>query len=194
MHSVMLFKVKTEIQKQWDAGFLDVVYYPQCVDNVVVVPKKDGKIRVCVDYRDLNKASSKNDFPLPYIDILVDNVTKGAIYSFIHEFSGYNHIKMTEEDKEKTTFVTPWGTFCYKVMPFGLKIINAMYQRAMVTLFHDMMHQEMEVYVDDILVKSNKEEDHVQVLRKIFERLQKYQLRLNRAKCSFKVRVGNWVL
>ena len=97
---------------------------------------------------------------------------------------------MAEEDKEKTIFVTPWGTFCYKVMPFGLKNAGATYQRAMVTLFHDMMHREVEVYVDDILAKSKKEEDHVQVLRRLFERLQKYQLKLNPAKCSFGVKTG----
>ena len=68
-------------------------------------------------------------------------------------FSGYNQIRMAEEDKEKTTFVTPWGTFYYKVMPFGLKNAGATYQRAMVALFHDMMHREVEVYVDDILAK-----------------------------------------
>jgi len=105
----MLLKVKAEIQKQWDAGFLDVVQYPQWVANVVIVPKKDGKIRVCVDYRDLNKASPKDDFPLPHIDILVDNAARNATYSFMDGFSGYNHIRMVEEDKEKTTFVTPWG-------------------------------------------------------------------------------------
>ena len=97
---------------------------------------------------------------------------------------------MAEEDKEKTIFVTPWGTFCYKVMPFGLKNAGATYQRAMVTLFHDMIHREVEVYVDDILAKSKKEEDHVQVLRRLFERLQKYQLKLNLAKCSFGVKTG----
>jgi hypothetical protein len=97
---------------------------------------------------------------------------------------------MAEEDKEKTIFVTPWGTFCYKVMPFGLKNAGATYQRAMITLFHDMMHREVEVYVDDILAKSKKEEDHVQVLRRLFERLQKYQLKLNPAKCSFGVKTG----
>jgi hypothetical protein len=121
---------------------------------VVVVPKKDGKIRVCVDYRDLNKASPKDDFPLPHIDILVDNTARNATYSFMDGFSSYNQIRMAEEDKEKTTFLTPWGTFCYKVMPFGLKNAGATYQRAMVTLFHNMMHREVEVYVDDILAKS----------------------------------------
>jgi ribonuclease HI len=157
---------------------------------VVVVPKKDGKIRVCVDYKDLNKASPKDDFPLPHIDILVDNAARNATYSFMDGFSGYNQIRMAEEDKEKTTFVTPWGTFCYKVMSFGLKNAGATYQRAMVTLFHDLMHQEVEVYVDDILAKSKKEEDHVQVLRRLFERLRKFQLKLNPAKCSFGVKTG----
>ena len=190
MRPNMLLKVKAEIQKQWEAGFLDVVHYPQWVANMVVVPKKDGKIRVCVDYRDLNKASPKDDFPLPHIDILVDNAAKNATYSFMDGFSGYNQIKMAKEDKEKTTFVTPWGTFCYKVMPFGLKNAGATYQRAMVALFHDMMHREIEVYVDDILVKSKIGENHVQILGKLFERLRKYQLKLNPAKCSFGVKTG----
>jgi hypothetical protein len=156
----------------------------------VVVPKKDEKIGVCVDFRDLNKASPKDDFPLRHIDVLVDNAARSSTYSFMDGFSGYNQIKMAEEEKEKTTFVTPWGTFCYKVMPFGLKNAGATYQRAMVTLFHDMIHKEIEVYVDDMIAKSKNEEDHVQVLRKLFDRLRKYQLKLNPAKCSFGVKFG----
>ena len=89
-------------------------------------------------------------------------------------FFGYNQIKMAKEDKEKTTFVTPCGTFCYMVMPFGLKNAGVTYQRVMVTLFHDMMHKEIEVYIDDMIAKTQMEEDHVQTLRKLFERLRKY--------------------
>ena len=73
------------------------------------VPKKDGKVRMCVDYRDLNRASPKDDFPLPHIDILVDNTTQHKVFSFMDGFSGYNQIKMAPEDMEKTTFVTQWG-------------------------------------------------------------------------------------
>ncbi|XP_073261648.1 uncharacterized protein [Populus alba] len=189
-HLDVWIKVKTELEKQWNAGFLEVVKYPQWVSNIVVVPKKEGKIRVCVDFRNLNKASPKDDFPLPHIDVLVDNVARSSTYSFMDGFSGYNQIKMALEDKAKTTFVTPWGTFCYKVMSFGLKNAGATYQRAMVTLFHDMMHKEIEVYVDDMIAKSKREDDHVKVLRKLFERLRKYELKLNPAKCSFGVKSG----
>jgi len=97
---------------------------------------------------------------------------------------------MAQEDKEKTTFIASWGTFCYKVMPFGLKNAGATYQRAMMTLFHDMMHKEIEVYVDDIIAKSREGENHVQILKKLFERLKKYKLRLNLAKCSSGVKSG----
>ena len=138
----------------------------------------------------MNKASPKDDFPLPHIDILVDNAARSSTYSFMDGFSGYNQIKMAIEDRAKTTFVTPWGTYCYKVMPFGLKNAGATYQRAMVTLFHDMMHKEIEVYVDDMIAKSKEGEDHVKVLRKLFERLRKYELKLNPAKCSFGVKSG----
>uniref|UniRef100_A0A2N9I2R0 Reverse transcriptase domain-containing protein n=1 Tax=Fagus sylvatica TaxID=28930 RepID=A0A2N9I2R0_FAGSY len=115
---------------------------------------EDGKVRMCVDYRDLNRASPKDNFPLPHIDTLVDNTATNAVFSFMDGFSGYNQIKMAEEDKSKTAFVTHWGTFVYDVMPFGLKNAGATYQRAMVTLFHDMIHHEIEVYVDDMIAKS----------------------------------------
>ena len=101
-------------------------------------------------------------------------------------FSGYNQIRMALKDMKKTTFLTMWGTFCYKVMPFGLKNAGATYQRAMVTLFHDMMHKEIEVYVDDMIAKSQGEDDHVINLKKLFERLKKFQLKLNLAKCTFR--------
>ena len=135
--------------------------YPQWVANIVPVPKKDGKVRMCVDYRDLNRASPKNNFLLPHIDTLVDNTVKHSLFSFMDEFSGYNQIKMAPEDMEKTTFLTMWGTFCYKVMPFGLKNAGATYQRAMVMLFHDIMHKEIEMYVDDMIAKSQGEDDHM---------------------------------
>ena len=94
---------------------------------------------------------------------------------------------MAPHDMEKTTFVTMWGTFCYKIMPFGLKIAGATYQRVMVTLLYDMMHKEIEVYVDDMIAKSRERENHSKNFRKLFERLRKYQLKLNLSKCTFGV-------
>ncbi|KAA3467684.1 gag/pol polyprotein [Gossypium australe] len=186
MRPDVLLKIKEEVRKQFDA----VVKYSEWVANIVPIPKKDGKVRMCVDYMDLNKASPKDNFSLPHIDTLVDNTAGYSLFSFMDGFSGYNQIKMHPEDMEKTTFVTMRGTFCYKVMPFGLKNAGATYQRAMVTLFHDMMHKEIEVYMDDMIAKSKTEEEHVQVLRKLFLRLRKFQLKLNLAKCTFGARSG----
>lgn len=169
MKPEVALKIKEEVKKQFDAGFLAVAKYPQWVANVVPVAKKDGKVRMCMDYRDLNRASPKDNFPLPYIDVLVDNIARYGLFSFMDGFSGYNQIKMAPEDMEKTTFITPCGTFCYKVMPFGLKNAEVTYQRAMVTLFHDMMHKEVEVYVDDMITKSKTEEEHIADLQKLFE-------------------------
>ena len=157
---------------------------------MVPVIKKNGKVRVCVDFRDLNQATPKDNFPLPHIDVLVDNTAGNHLFSFMDGFSGYNQIKMAEKDKAKTTFITAWGTFCYKVMPFGLKNAGATYQRAMVTLLHDMMHKEVEVYVDEMIAKSKEGEDHLWVLQKLFDRLKKFQLKLNPEKCTFGVTSG----
>ena len=102
----MLLKIKEEVKKQFDAVFLQVAEYPEWVANIVLVPKKDGRVRMCVDYRDLNRASPKDNFPLPHIDILVDNMAKNSLFSFMDGFSGYNQIQMALEDMEKTIFVT----------------------------------------------------------------------------------------
>ena len=126
-HPDMTVKIKEEVQKQIDVGFLITSKYPQWVANIVPIPKKDGKVHMCVNYRDLNKASLEDDFPLSHIDMLVDNTTKFYVFSVMDGFSCYNQIKMAPEDMKKTTFITPWGTFCYRVMPFGLKNVGATY-------------------------------------------------------------------
>lgn len=97
---------------------------------------------------------------------------------------------MAPADMEKITFIIPWGTYYYKVTPFVLKNAGATYQRAMMTLFHDMIHKEIGVYVDDMIVKAKNEDDHLEHLRKLFARLRKFQLRLNPTKCTFGVHFG----
>ncbi|RDX74648.1 hypothetical protein CR513_45578, partial [Mucuna pruriens] len=164
-------EVALKIKEEWNADFLAIVEYPQWLANIVPVPKKDGKVWMCVDYKDLNRASPKDNFPLPHIDMLVDNTTQHAFYSFMDGFS---------EDKEKTTFITTWGTLCYKVMSFELKNIGTTYQRVMVTLFHDMMHKEVEVYMDDMTAKSRTPNQHAA----------KLQAQAKPAKCTFGVKTG----
>ena len=145
-----------------------MVEYPEWLANVVPIPKKDGKVRVCVDFRDLNKASPKDDFLLPHIDLLVDSTIRHLMLSFMDGFFGYNQILMAPEDMEKTTFITEWGTYYYRVMPFGLKNTGVTYQRVATTLFHDMMHRNVEVYVDDMIMKSRSRADHLTALERFF--------------------------
>ena len=145
---------------------------------------------MCIDYKDLNRESPKDDFPLPHIVVLADNNTQHKVFFFMDGFSRYNQIKIAPEDMEKTTFFTQWGTFCYKVMPFGLKNTGETNQQVMVALFHDMIHHEIEVYVYDMIARSQTEEEHLEHLEKLFERLKKYKQRLNLIECTFGVRFG----
>ena len=97
---------------------------------------------------------------------------------------------MTPEDREKTSYITEWGTYCYRVMPFGLKNVGTTYQRAATTLFHDMMHRDVEVYVDDMIVKSHDRADNLATLKRFFKRIRRFRLRLNPKKCTFRVTYG----
>uniref|UniRef100_A0A2N9GAK5 RNA-directed DNA polymerase n=1 Tax=Fagus sylvatica TaxID=28930 RepID=A0A2N9GAK5_FAGSY len=169
------------------------IQHPRWLSNIVPVKKKNGQIRCCVDFRNLNKACPKDEFPLPNMDLLIDSAAGHAMFSFMDGFSGYNQIRMSTRDAEKTAFRTPIGNFYYTVMPFGLKNAGATYQRTMTAMFHDMMHKEIEDYVDDIVVKSKKREDHLGILRKVFDRCRLYKLKMNPLKCAFGVSAGKFL-
>ena len=153
--------IKEEVQKLILAKFIQEVYYPDWLANVVMVKKANGKWRMCVDFIDLNKACPKGSYPLPRIDQLVDSTVGHRLLSFMDAFSGYHQIRMDETDQEKTSFVTSQGLFCYKVMPFGLKNAGATYQRLVNHMFRLQIGRNVEVYVDDMLVKIQDEEIHL---------------------------------
>ncbi|KAK0592896.1 hypothetical protein LWI29_027400 [Acer saccharum] len=147
--------IKKEVEKLLSAGSIREVKYPEWVANVVLVKKKNKQWRMCVDFTDLNKACPKDSFPLPRIDQLVDATAGHELLSFMDAYSGYNQIRMNKADEEKTSFTTDQGLYCYKVMPFGLKNAGATYQRLVNRMFARQIGRNMEVYVDDMLTKSN---------------------------------------
>ena len=182
-----------EVRRLLAAEVIRPVLYPTWLSNTVVVQKKNGKWRVCVDFTDLNKVCPKDHFPLPRIDQLVDSAAGHARMSFLDAFQGYHQIPMTPSDQEKTAFITPRGAYCYKVMPFGLKNAGATYQRMMNTMFGRQIGKTVEVYIDDMLVKSVRKEDHLAHLREVFEILRRDELRLNASKCLFGVHSGKFL-
>ena len=113
------------------------------------MPKKNGKWRICVDYRELNKATKNNHFPLPFIDQVLDGLAGKKFFSFLDGFSGYNQIQMSPEDQDKTTFTCPWGTFAYWVLPFGLCNATFTFQRAVLSIVFELVHDAIEIYMDD---------------------------------------------
>ncbi|MCO5551528.1 hypothetical protein L7F22_005032 [Adiantum nelumboides] len=113
-------KVKEEINALLKAGFIAEVESSDWLYPIVVVPKNNGKLRICVDFRKLNEQIIKDPFPLPFTDTMLDQVAGHEMYSFLDGYSGYNQISLAEEDREKTAFITEWGAFIYLVMPFGL--------------------------------------------------------------------------
>ena len=159
----------------------------------MVVPKKENKWRVCVDYTDLNDACPKDSFPLPRIDQTVDVSAGHGMLSFLDAFSGYHQIPMHPPDAEKTSFIMPRGLYCYNVMPFGLKNVGATYQRLVAKMFRSLLGSTMEVYINDMLVKSKQRKDHVTHLQQAFDILRKYGMKLNPLKCAFGVSAGKFL-
>ena len=145
-----------EVDKLLKAGFIKEVHHPDWLSNPVLVKKKNGKDRMCIDYTSLNKACPKVPFPLPRIDQIVDSTAGCETLYFLDAYSGYHQIKMKESDQLATSFITPFGMFCYVTMPFGLRNAGATYQRCMVHVFGTHIGSVVEAYVDDIVVKSKK--------------------------------------
>ena len=126
-----------------------------------MVKKANGKWRMCVDFTNLNRACPKDSYPLPWIDIMVDSTVRHELLSFMDAFSGYNQIKMEEDDQERISFVTSQGLFCYKIMSFRLKNAEVTYQRLMNKIFTHQIGRNVQVYINDMLVKSLREKDHL---------------------------------
>jgi len=181
-----------EADKLLQAGFIRKAHYTTWLANVVMVKKANRKWRMCVDYTDLNKACSKDSYPLPTIDRLNDGAARHHILSFFDAYSGYNQIQMHSADRKKTAFMTDSDNFYYEVMPFGLKNAGATYQRLMDHVVHDMIGRNVEVCVDDIVVKSDSCKQHVADLKEVFQALRQHQMRLNPDKCAFGVEGGKF--
>ena len=161
--------IKAEIEKILKARFIYPITLTEWVSNVVLVNKKQGTIRVYIDFIDLNKACPKYNFPTLHIDQIIDNYAGSVIFSFMDGFSGYNKIEILPTDQHKTTFIFPWGTFAYRKLPFVLKNAGATFQRAMSYAFHDIKHI-VEPYLDDLPAHSQRQEYHPSHLRDIFLR------------------------
>jgi hypothetical protein len=185
--------VQKEVEKLLQAGAIREIQYPTWLSNTVVVKKKNGKWRVCVDFTNLNQACPKDPFPLPKIDQLVDAIAGHDRMSFLYAFQGYHQIALSAEDRAKTTFITPLGIYCYKVMPFGLKNAGATYQRMVTKMFKDQIGKTMEIYIDDMVVKSRLSQDHLKDLTETFRVLRLHKLRLNASKCVFGVGSGKFL-
>ncbi|TYJ98305.1 uncharacterized protein E5676_scaffold232G00210 [Cucumis melo var. makuwa] len=156
-------QIKVEVNKLIEAGFICEVKYPTWIANIVPVRKKNEQLLVCVDFHDLNNACPKDDFPLPIIEIMVDATIGHEALSFMDGSSGYNQIRMALSDEEMTASRTPKGIYCYKC------------------------------YVDDLVIKSKRRQDHLKDLKVMFDRLQKSQLRMNPLKCAFGVTSGKFL-
>ena len=160
--------INEEVDKLLQAGAIREVEYPEWLANVVLVKKANDKWRLYIDFTDINRACPKDSFPLPRIDLIVDATAGHELLSFMDAFSSYNQISMDPDDQEKTSFVTGQGTYCYRVMPFGLKNVRATYQRLVNRMFQKQIGTTMEVYIDDMLVKSTTAELHIAHLSEAF--------------------------
>ena len=182
-----------EVNRLIEVGAIKEILYLTWLSNTVVVKKKNGKWRVCIDFTDLNKTCPKDPFLLPKINQLVNATSSHQRISFLDVFQGYHQIAMNPADQEKTAFITPKGIFCYKVMPFGLKNTGATYQRMISKMFVGQMGKTFEVYIDDMVVKSVLAGDHLCDLRAVFNTLRQHRFKLNASKCVFGVRSGKFL-
>jgi hypothetical protein len=181
---------KAEVHRLLEARFIEPIAYPTWLANVVMVQKKSGKWRMCIDFTTLNKACPKDNFPLPQIDKIVYSAAGCEVMSLLDCFLGYHQIYMKEEDKASTSFITPFGTYYFVRMPEGLKNVGSTFSRLTKKVLENQVGRNIFTYVDDIVVASKSKEDHLADLAETFANLRDTRLRLNPKKCVFGVRQG----
>jgi hypothetical protein len=182
--------IRKEVRKLLDVGFIEEVHHPVWLANPVIVPKANRKLWMCIDYTSLNKACPKDPYPLPHIDQIVDTTSECDLLSFLGAYSGFHQIQMYREDRKHTAFVTVDGLYCYVVMPYGLKNALPTFVRAMSKTFGDFIRDKVEVYVNNIVVKTKRGSTLVEDLTLVFDKLRATRTKLNLDKCVFGVSAG----
>ncbi|GJT72517.1 reverse transcriptase domain-containing protein [Tanacetum coccineum] len=200
--------VKKEIVKLLDTGIIYPIADSPWVSPIHCVPKKGGITvvtnkndelvptrtvtgwRVCIDYRKLNEATAKDHFPLPFMDQMLERLAGNKYFCFLDGFSGYFQIPIDPMDQEKTTFTCPFGTYTYRRMPFGLCNALATFQRCMLVIFHDMIEESVELFMDDFSVFGSSFNHYLNNLDKMLQRCKDAHLVLNWEKCHFMVKEG----
>ena len=183
-------KIKEEIDKLLEAEFIYEIEHTEWVSPIVIVPKKNGKLRVCVNLKKVNAATIRDHYPLPITDHVLERVAGKKAYSFLDGFSGYNQVSIDPKDQHKTAFATEWGVFAYRVMPFGLTNAPATFQRLMSHAFKEYLRLFLEIFMDDLCVHSVDREEHIRHLELVFQKCRVYRICLNPDKCKFMVRQG----
>jgi hypothetical protein len=191
----VLADVKKEVERLIEANFIRPCRYAEWMSNIVPVYKKNRKMKVCIDFRDLNRATPMDVYPMPVADLLVDAATVHKVISFMDRNAGYNQIFMAVEDVAKTAFRCPGhiGLFEWIVMTFGFKNAGATYQRAMNYIFHELIGKIVEIYIDDVVIKALDHESHLDDVRKTLECTRKHGLKMNPNKCAFGVSAGEFL-
>jgi hypothetical protein len=181
---------EAEVRKLLDARIIREVQYPVWVANVVMVLKKNGNMRMCIDFTELNKACPKDPYPLPRIDVIIDQAAGCEMLSLLDCFSGYHQVWMRRENEAKTGFTTPFGIFCFVRMPEGLRNAGPTFNRMMKLILGSQLGRNTSAYVDDIAIMSEKEKDHIADLTETFDNMRRNGLNLNPEKCIFDIRKG----
>jgi hypothetical protein len=170
-----------------DAGFIREVKYSQWLANIVMVCKKNGKWRMCTYFTDLKKWCVKDDFPLSKIDQIIESSAGCDIMAVLDYFSGYHQIWLRREDKEKTSLITSFDTYCYMRMLEGLRNIGPTFCRMIKAVFKDQVRRNVLSYVDGIVITAKKNALHISILVETFTNMCEATLKLNPEKCVFGV-------
>ncbi|GJT85824.1 reverse transcriptase domain-containing protein [Tanacetum coccineum] len=182
--------IQKEVEKLVDARIMKEVHYHSWLSNPVMVKKHNGSWRMCVDFKNLNQACPKDVYPLLEIDWKVESLCGYPFKCFLDAYKGYHQIKMAKEDEEKTAFITSQGIFCYSKMSFSLKNAGATYQRLVDRVFQKQIGRNLEVYVNDLVIKSHTEEETIRDIEETFKTLRQINMKLNPKKCTFEMQEG----
>ena len=183
-------RIEEEVNRLKEAEFIYEIEHTEWVSPVVIVPKKNGKLRVCINLKKVNAATIRDSYPLPITEHVLERVAGKKAYSFLDGFSGYNQVSIDPKDQHKTAFATEIGIFAYRVMPFGLTNAPSTFQRLMNYAFREYLRIFLEIYMDDLCVHLSERAEHIEHLIKVFEKCRLYRICLNPDKCVFMVFQG----